>query len=77
MPLLEILSAGNVYTIVQNQVYALPDAEAFIIADAVFEFSLQVGSGFAAVAASTTGFSSAWPYCRCTTAAARISVKRD
>lgn len=77
MPLLEILSAGPVYTIVQNQVYALPAVEAFIVSDAVLEFSLQTGAGFAAVAASTTGMTSAWPYCRCTTAAARVSVKRD
>jgi len=77
MPLLEILSAGPVYQIVQNQVYALPAVESFIVSDTVLEFSMQTGSGFAAVAASTTGMTSSYPYCRCTTAAARVSVKRD
>jgi len=77
MPLLEILSAGPVVTIVQNQVYALPAVEAFIVSDTVLQFSLQTGAGFADVAASTTGMTSSYPYCKCTTANARVSVKRD
>lgn len=76
MPLLETLSPGPNYSLTQNQVYALPASTVFIIANEAVEFSMNVGSGFAAVAASSTGFQSSWPYVRATTTTAKISVKR-
>lgn len=75
MPLLETLSAGPTYNLTQNQVYALPPKTVWIVCNEAIEFSMNVGSGFAAVAASSTGFQSAWPYCRATTTTAKISVK--
>lgn len=71
----EVLSGGGVYTLNQNQVYALPSIQAYIIASAALEFSMLSGSGFASVPASATGMFSAYPFCRSTAVGTVVSVK--
>ena len=72
----EKLSAGLPTTVSQSITYAMPACRVWVVSNAVLEFSLQSTTGFAAVAASTTGMESAWPFARCTTASPIVSVQK-
>lgn len=70
------LSAGVVYTLVQNTIYALPVAKVAILSDTALEQNVTNGTtGWTALASSTTGTETAAPFVRCTTGAAVVSVK--
>lgn len=73
----ETLSAGRIYTLTQDVIYALPPTKVMIQSSAVCELSLVVGTtGFAAVTATTTGVETVAGFIRCTTTGATVSVKK-
>lgn len=70
------IPAGVPTTIAQTTTFALPASTVWLVSSAALDFSLDGSSWVTAVAASTTGMQSAWPFCRCTSGTALISVRK-
>ena len=72
----EVLTIGPVHVLTEDAIYALPTRACRVIASDVCEVSFDSATtGFAALAASTTGFDNAFAFIRCTTTTAQISCK--
>jgi len=76
MAYISTLSAGVVYTLTQNQVYALPPKKVAILSDSALEQNLTNSTtGWTVLTSATTGVETSAPFVRCTTGAAVVSVK--
>lgn len=76
MAYMTTLSAGVVYTLTQNQVYALPPRKVMLLSDTALEQNVvNSTTGWTALASSTTGVESAAAFVRCTSGNAVVSVK--
>lgn len=71
----EFLTIGPIHTLTQNVVYGMPARKVSIISSAILEFSNLIGSGFSALAASTTGVETHSLFVRSTTGNATVSLK--
>lgn len=76
MAYMTTLSAGVVYTLTQNQIYALPPAKVFIVASATLEQNTTNSTtGWSTLASATTGVETGAAFIRSTTGNAVVSVK--
>lgn len=71
----ELLTIGPPHAIAQTTVYAMPARSCYLLATTAVELSVDASTGFALVAASTTGIVTAAQFVRCTTGASILSVK--
>jgi hypothetical protein len=73
----ELLSAGVVYTLVQNQVYALPARAANIDSSLALETANTTAFATNGTVAANTPTKVSAGFVRCTTGAAVVSLKYD
>ena len=75
---MEVISAGPVFTMLQNVIYALPGRKVFVYSSAAIEKSNLEATEFEALTgADTTGVFTSAHFVRCTGGNCNISVKID
>ena len=71
----EILSAGPLYTVTQNQIYALPPKRVMIFSSLAAQVSNDIAFGASQAVTANTPLETSAAYFRCTAGASLVTVR--